>query len=101
MFRALFWNINGFLSESSVRKKPVAQRQQAFFTPGTLWLSRLAFQTIQDSREAEDGLIPVEFNYRVRTYLSLATLSVQIAMIVNTVRGLPLHNISVMTSAFT
>jgi hypothetical protein len=37
----------------------------------------------------------------VRTGLTLATLTVQVAMIVNSIWGLPLHNISAMMAAFT
>lgn len=45
--------------------------------------------------------LPVQRQANVRTCLALATLSVQIAMLVNSIWGLPLRNISVMTSAFT
>ena len=45
--------------------------------------------------------LPVQRLANVRTCLALATLSVQIAMIVNSIWGLPPRNISVMTSAFT
>jgi len=45
--------------------------------------------------------LPVQRLANVRTCLALATLSVQIAMIVNNLWGLPPRNISVMTSAFT
>lgn len=45
--------------------------------------------------------LPVQRQENVQTCLALATLSVQIAMIVNSIWGLPLRNISVMASAFT
>ena len=45
--------------------------------------------------------LPVQRLTNVLTCLALATLSVQIAMIVNNLWGLPPRNISVMTSAFT
>lgn len=38
---------------------------------------------------------------KVRTCLALATLTLQVAMIANSIWGLPLRNISTMTTAFT
>jgi hypothetical protein len=37
----------------------------------------------------------------VRTCLALATLTIQVAMIANSIWGLPLRNISAMAAAFT
>jgi len=37
----------------------------------------------------------------VRTCLALATLTIQLAMIVNSIWGLPFRNISAMAAAFT
>lgn len=45
--------------------------------------------------------LPLQRQANVQTCLALATLSVQIAMIVNHVWGLPLRNISTMATAFT
>lgn len=45
--------------------------------------------------------LPIQRRANVRTCLALATLLVQVAMIVNSIWGLPLRNISVMTTAFT
>lgn len=45
--------------------------------------------------------LPVQRQANVQSCLALATLSVQIAMIVNSIWGLPLRNISVMASALT
>ncbi len=45
--------------------------------------------------------LPVQTLNKVRTCLALATLSVQIAMIINSIWGLPLRNISGMIAAFT
>lgn len=45
--------------------------------------------------------LPIQRLENVRTCLALATCSVQIAMLVNTIWGLPLRNISTMTTAFT
>jgi len=45
--------------------------------------------------------LPIQRLANVRTCLALVTLSVQVAMIVNSIWGLPLRNISVMTTAFT
>lgn len=44
--------------------------------------------------------LPVQRQSNVRTCLALATLSVQIAMIINSIWGLPLRNISTMAVAF-
>ena len=44
--------------------------------------------------------LPIQRLPNVRTCLALATLSVQIAMFVNNIWGLPSRNISVMTAAF-
>ena len=45
--------------------------------------------------------LPVQRQVNVSTCLVLATLSIQIAMIVNSIWGLPLRNISLMAAAFT
>ena len=45
--------------------------------------------------------LPIQGLRNVRTCLALATLTTQIAMIANSMWGLPLRNISVMTTAFT
>jgi hypothetical protein len=45
--------------------------------------------------------LPIQHQANVRTCLALATLLVQVAMMVNSIWGLPLRNISVMTTAFT
>jgi hypothetical protein len=45
--------------------------------------------------------LPLQRLANVRTCLALATLSVQVAMTVNNIWGLPLRNISVMATAFT
>ena len=45
--------------------------------------------------------LPVQRQANVQTCLALATFSVQIAMIVNSIWGLPLRNISTMATAFT
>ena len=44
--------------------------------------------------------LPVQRQANVRTCLTLATLSVQIAMMINSIWGLPLRNISTMAVAF-
>jgi len=48
---------------------------------------------------ARQKQLPVKGLSNVRTCLALATLSVQLAMIVNTIWGLPLRNISTLTAA--
>lgn len=45
--------------------------------------------------------LPVQRQANVQSCLALATFSVQIAMIVNSIWGLPLRNISTMATAFT
>jgi hypothetical protein len=45
--------------------------------------------------------LPVQGLASVRTCLALATLTVQVAMIANSIWGLPLRNISTIASAFT
>ena len=45
--------------------------------------------------------LPVQRQANVQTCLALATLSVQISMIVNSIWGLPPRNVSVMATAFT
>jgi hypothetical protein len=45
--------------------------------------------------------LPVQRQTNVQTCLALATLSVQIAIIANSIWGLPLRNISTMATAFT
>ena len=49
----------------------------------------------------EQKQLPVQGVRNVRTCLSLATLTVQIAMIINSIWGLPLRNISIMMAACT
>jgi hypothetical protein len=44
--------------------------------------------------------LPMQRQTNVQTCLALATLSVQISMIVNSIWGLPPRNISVMAAAF-
>ena len=50
---------------------------------------------------AKQKQLPIQFLPNVRTCLALATLAVQLAMLVNSIWGLPLRNISTMTTAFT
>jgi hypothetical protein len=45
--------------------------------------------------------LPVQCLDNVRTCLTLATLTIQVAMIANSIWGLPLRNISTIASAFT
>jgi hypothetical protein len=45
--------------------------------------------------------LPVQRLATVRTCLALATCSIQLAMLVNSIWGLPLRNISIMTAALT
>ncbi len=45
--------------------------------------------------------LPVQLLVNVRSCLALATLSVQLAMVVNSIYGLPLRTISVMAAVFT
>ncbi len=45
--------------------------------------------------------LPVQHQTNVQTCLALATLSVQISMIINSIWGLPPRNVSVMAAAFT
>ncbi len=45
--------------------------------------------------------LPIQGLANVRTCLALATLTVQVTMIANSIWGLPLHNISAMMAAFT
>ena len=45
--------------------------------------------------------LPLQGLANVRTCLALATLTLQVAMIANSIWGLPLRNISSMTMAFT
>ena len=45
--------------------------------------------------------LPLQGLANVRTCLALATLTLQVAMIANSIWGLPLRNISSMTAAFT
>lgn len=49
---------------------------------------------------AKQKHLPVQCLPNVRTCLALATLSVQLAMLVNSIWGLPLRNISTMITAF-
>lgn len=50
---------------------------------------------------AKQKQLPIQRLENVRTCLALATFSVQIAMIVNSIWGLPLRNISTMSAALT
>jgi hypothetical protein len=50
---------------------------------------------------AKQKQLPIQKLANVRTCLALATLSVQVAMIANSIWGLPLRNISTMAAAFT
>lgn len=50
---------------------------------------------------ARQKQLPIQGLKNVRSCLAFATLTVQIAMIVNSIWGLPLRNVSVMTAAFT
>jgi hypothetical protein len=45
--------------------------------------------------------VPIQRLANVRTCLTLATLTVQVAMIANSIWALPLRNISTIASAFT
>lgn len=49
---------------------------------------------------AKQKQLPIQHLQNVRTCLALATFSVQIAMIVNSIWGLPLRNISTLSAAF-
>ena len=51
--------------------------------------------------QAKQKQLPVQKLSNVRTCLALATFTVQVAMIANSIWGLPLRNISTMTAAFT
>jgi len=51
--------------------------------------------------KAKQKQLPLQKLSNVRTCLALATLTVQVAMIVNSIWGLPLRNISTMAAAFT
>jgi hypothetical protein len=50
---------------------------------------------------AKQKQLPLQKLTNVRMCLALATLSVQVAMIANSIWGLPLRNISTMAAAFT
>jgi hypothetical protein len=50
---------------------------------------------------ARQKQLPVKGLANVRSCLAIATLSLQLAMIVNSIWGLPLRNISIITAAFT
>ncbi len=50
---------------------------------------------------AKQKQLPIQHLENVRTCLALATFSVQIAMIVNSIWALPLRNISTMSAALT
>jgi hypothetical protein len=50
---------------------------------------------------ARQKQLPVKGLAHVRSCLAFATLSLQLAMIVNSIWGLPLRNISIITAAFT
>jgi hypothetical protein len=51
--------------------------------------------------KAKQKQLPIQKLAHVRTCLALATLTVQVAMIANSIWGLPLRNISTMAAAFT
>ena len=51
--------------------------------------------------KAKQKQLPLQKLSNVRTCLALATLTVQVAMIANSIWGLPLRNISTMAAAFT
>ena len=51
--------------------------------------------------KAKQKQLPVQKLSHVRTCLALATFTVQVAMIANSIWGLPLRNISTMAAAFT
>jgi hypothetical protein len=51
--------------------------------------------------KAKQKQLPIQKRANVQTCLALATLTVQIAMIANSIWGLPLRNISTMAAAFT
>ena len=50
---------------------------------------------------AQQKQVPIQKLANVRTCLALATLTVQVAMMANSIWGLPLRNISTMAAAFT
>lgn len=50
---------------------------------------------------AKQKQLPIQKLTNVRTCLALATLTIQVAMIANSIWGLPLRNISTMAAAFT
>ena len=50
---------------------------------------------------ARQKQLPIQRLANVRTCLVLATLTMQVAMIANSIWGLPLRNISTMAAAFT
>jgi hypothetical protein len=52
-------------------------------------------------RAMEQKQLPIQKLANVRTCLALATFTVQVAMIANSIWGLPLRNISTMAAAFT
>ena len=51
--------------------------------------------------KAKQKQLPLQKLANVRTYLALAPCTVQVAMIANSIWGLPLRNISMMAAAFT
>jgi Transposase DDE domain len=51
--------------------------------------------------QAKQKQLPIQKLSNVRTCLALATFTVQVAMIANSIWGLPLRNISTMAAAFT
>jgi hypothetical protein len=51
--------------------------------------------------QAKQKQLPIQKLSHVRTCLALATFTVQVAMIANSIWGLPLRNISTMAAAFT
>jgi hypothetical protein len=51
--------------------------------------------------KAKQKQLPIQKLSNVRACLALATFTVQVAMIANSIWGLPLRNISTMAAAFT
>jgi len=80
------------------RKQPVNARR--------LRLRRTTIEPLFDlitkvlGTTAKQKQLPVQFLPNVRTCLALATLSLQLAMLANSIWGLPLRNISTMITAF-
>lgn len=119
---------NGYAKASRIRQW--AQQGVAFLTPAAKWTkgryakayhaylkqpaNLLRFRKRRTTIEplfdliakvlgttAKQKQLPLQHLDNVRTCLALATFSVQIAMIVNTIWGLPLRNISTISAALT